>query len=431
MVGENQVRNLFVNATSTNATTALIKAGVALNGAVVNQDGTAAAAGTGFMYSGLKSNGQLVTSDVINPNRVLYAHSVGNAPRELAISTISGITADANTLYQVRIIIQGYGSLSVENEYIKEAFYKSKTGDTAEDIVDGLVKSLARNFSREQPELMGQTFVYPAAGGNVNLPDNAFLKFSKSFSDGTAEQGTLTVTVGATEAGIAVVTLNGVDYDIPVDIGTTGESAADLAAGINALSGYSATAAGAVVTVVSEIPQAETDMTFSGGTATSLAATAATTVPGVDGTAANAQLHIEEKAEWLSQYYVTGKKTRLSFPFIVEAHFTTAPTVTTVKGSEGVATGYHVRNMEYYYKGNRADTFRGAGYPHNFEQSYDSDVSKTYFLVELGYWDESRDEPMKSKKQLTIACETEAAANTIIAQINTALTGTVFSIASL
>lgn len=431
MVGENQVRNLFVVSDDSNVTTATIKAGSAGGGAIVEQDGTAAVADQPFMFTGLKSNGQLVTSDVIDPTRVSYAHSVGFQPRELAITTVSGFSVDVGTLYQIRIIIEGHGSLSVENEYIKEAYYKAVTGDTAEDVVDGLVKSLARNFSREQPELMGQTFTYPDADGNEELPENAFFTFSKSFSDGTAEVATIQVTAAPTSAGLVDITLNGVVYQIPVDVGTANEAAADIAAGLDALSGYSATVSTDTVTVTSEIPQAETDAAAAAGDVASITFIVTTTQQGADGTAANAQLHIEEKSTWLADYYVTGKKTRLSFPFRVEAYATTPVTVTSVEGSEGVATGYHVRNMEYYYKGNRADTFRGAGYPHNFQESYDSVLTNTYFLVELGYWDESRDEPMKSKKQLTIACETEAIANTIIAQINTALTNTSFSISTL
>lgn len=418
MVGENQARNLYVVGTSTNTTIATVAAGANLNAAVLESDGTAAVADKPFLLAVKNGQGELISSDEIDPNKILYAHSVDYVARSVGKASIGGFTVTAGELYQIQIIFQGHGSLSVENEYIKEAFYKAVTGDDAEKVVDGLIKSLARNFSREEPNLLGETFAYVDAGEVThNLPENAFFSFSKGFTTQTID-----VDTAPTADANATVTLDGVDVTVALLDADTDEGAATkIAAAIDAVTGYSASATGTVVTVTTTAPA---NIVYDAGTT-------GTTVT-QDGTAAGAGIVILEKASWLAQYYVTGKKTRLDFPFEVRAYNNSAnPTVVQTKGFEGTATGYHVRNMEYYYKGNRADTFRGAGYPHNFEENYDSVLSQAYYLVEIGYWDESRDEPMKSKKQLTIAAPSAAVADVLIGQINTALTNVPFSIATL
>ena len=321
MQGEIQVRNFYLGgAFPAHATISALRAGTNLDLAALKPDGTAVANNSELVIAVKNNKGGITMSDVINPKRVLYAHSKKTVARVGKTATISAITAIANSLYTVSIPIWGYGSLSVENEYIKEGFYKSKTGDTAENIVDGLVQSLARNFAREQPALSTTTTYTLADASTVEIRDNAVFGFSKT------------------------------------------------------------------------------------------------------GTGAGAALVITEK-NWLPQYYVTGKKTRTQLDFRVEVRFPgdTLPTVTQSVGVEGIGTGYQVRNMEYYLLGNRQDTFRGAGYPHNFEESYDSDVTKSYHLLEIGYYDESRDDPMKSKKQITIAIEALADMNLLIAEVNKSL----------
>lgn len=322
MHGENQVRNLFVVNTSTNTTIPTVRAGANLNGAITQSDGTAAADNEEFVLAVKNNKGEISLSDVINPSRVKSAKFVDKVVRVAQSATISNITAEANKLYQVTVIIAGYGSLSIENEYVKEAFYKSKTGDDAENIVDGLIKSLARNFSREQPS-SNETFNYTDADAVVHkLPKNLGFTFAKT------------------------------------------------------------------------------------------------------GTGASAALVITEDTSWLAKYYVTGKKTRLFQNFTIDAYFPTAPTVTKVQGTEGQGTGYHARNLEEYFLGNRQDSFRGAGYPHNFEAEYDTVLTADYYTLEIEYYDEGRDDPMKSKKQLTILVEGSAitAVNALMAQLTTALT---------
>ena len=60
--------------------------------------------------------------------------------------------------------------------------------------------------------------------------------------------------------------------------------------------------------------------------------------------------------------------------------------------------------MERFLLGERGDTFRTNGYPHNLVgPSLVSTADGKYNLIEISYYDEGRDEAKKSKKQLTIA----------------------------
>jgi hypothetical protein len=430
MIGENQVRNMFVVNTATNSTLANVASGAKVNGAIVSSDGTAAAAGP-FLMAYKNDHSVLTVSDVVVPESVTYAKSIKYAPRVEQYFTISDIVVDANTLYEIRVIFTGYGSLSVEDELTISGFYKSNATDAVEDIVDGLVTNLARNTAKMQQAANG-TFAYVnAAGTTLQLPDNGTLDFIKSNSDAAKETATFTVTTDASAEGECIVTLDGEAYSLPVSIGASNTLAAEeLALNINGIEGYNATSASAVVTVVADIPGVQANASFAAGTATSMACTVATSVQGTAGTDANAQLTIQEKTDWLADYYVTGKKDRLNMDFTVQAQFITPPTIDKNVGDPGHGTGYHVRNMEYYFQGNRGDSMRGAGYPNNFEHTYASVLEDEYFLIELAYFSEGRDDPMKSKKQLTFALPSKSAANKFIADINTSLANTSFSITS-
>jgi hypothetical protein len=428
MIGENQVRNFFVVETSGDYNISEIAGAGKLNGAIVTSNGDNAAPGP-FMLSYKNSKGVLINSDVIVPENVTYAKSIAFAPKVEQFFKIGEITADANTLYEIRVIFVGYGSLSIEDELTLEGFYKSKANDTAEDIIDGLIKNLSKNASKMQQEA-SSFFNYDLANGDtISLPDNNTLEFIKSYSDGTAEETTITVDAVATSSGTATITLNDEEFTLEVTPeATVEEQAEELSFALSEINGYTVSVAGDTITIVSDTAEDESDASFSTGSIDDLAVTVVTTENGVDGTSANAEIIIKEKSSWLSNYYVTGKKDRLWCNFTVQANFTTEPTIVKNVGDSGHGTGYHVRNMEYYFKGNRADTFRGAGYPVNFEEIYDSVLTDEYSIIELAYFDEGRDDPMKSKKQLTIAIPNLTEANTVIGAINTALTNVGYSL---
>lgn len=146
------------------------------------------------------------------------------------------------------------------------------------------------------------------------------------------------------------------------------------------------------------------------------------------GSAASAQLVITERADWTAKYWKVGKKDTLTLPFHV--HVTTsigeAVTAAIVPSSEGIGQGKQIASMEWYLKGERNDFYREAGYPHNFDNTYDSDKAANYNIVEIGYYQEGRDEAKKSLSQITIACKTTGLANNtetnkLVTDLNTIL----------
>lgn len=426
LAGQNQVRQFYLGAKYPGYTTvAALKAGANGDLALLSANGTAIGALKDFVFLHKNNKGTVITSDIVKPKQMLYSRSRAYSAKVLGKVTVSGIAATVNDLYTVEIAIKEMGSLSPEDEYLKKAFYKVVTGNTAENIVDGLVQSLARNFKREEPTLT-TTIAYTLANASVvQIPENPYFAFVKDFSDGTAEVSTITVTAVPTVAGTATVALNGVTISLPLSAGgTTTTAAAEIAATINLIPGYTATSAAAVVTITSQFKRAETDIaTFSAGSATSAAATLATPTPGANGTAANAQLNIVERNLWVQMTYVLGKMTRTMMNWRVNVKADVLPTLTVVNPKPSVGSGYDIADMEWYLKGERNDYMREMGYPHNFTNTYDATFNNTYNTIELGWYEEGRDEAKQSKKSITIAMPVaeKTATNTLIANLNTIL----------
>lgn len=311
LAGQNQVRHMWAGnapaATVTDIAT-LKSAGVANDMVLLGADGAAVAVGEAFKLYIKDALGNVTSSDTIKASNVLDVRSVAYTAAVNKAVTISAITADANSLYTVNIEIQGHGSLSAEDTYLKQGYYKAATGDNAEAIVDGLIDSLNRNFARE----VGST-----ASTNVSFT------FTKT---------------GATTTAALVVT-----------------GKAD-------------------------------DSSFDGD-----------------------------------------KKIQVYNDFTVDISCTTYPTVTvTTAGSKGVGTGHQIVEMEYFLLGERGDTFRTLGYPHNIVgPGLGSVKTGSYDVIEISYFDEGRDEAKKSKKGLTIALPTAAVPNAnvngVIADLNTIL----------
>lgn len=430
ILGEIQVRNVFVPSDYPGHTNMeALQAGANLDLGVFEPDGTAVTSGSNFMVALKNEKGTITLGDVIDPAKVTYARSVRYAAPQPKSFTVSNITAEVNEHYTVEVIVDGYGSLSVEDELLLLGFYKAKTGDDAEDIVDGLVRTLSNNLSRQEPD-NDRTFGYKLKNGTVeNFRGNSCLDVLKITTDGTSEVFTLTITTGAATAGSITLTLDDVEWSIPVPVTTSAGTATAIANYIqNRIPGYTAASSAGVVTVTSQKGLAETNATFAAGSTGAVGAVAVTTA-GVDGT--DFAIRVQENPNFLEDYYITARRDRLQFNFKFNAYFNTVPTVTSIAGNGGSGTGYQVRNLEYYSQGNRQDTFRDLGYPHVFETNYISDLEGEYNFIELGYYDEGRDDPMKSDKQLTIAIESVSEANLIITAINLALTNSPLSITAL
>ena len=311
LAGQNQVRHMYVGdapaATVTSMAT-LKSAGVANDFVLLSADGSAVAAGGDFKLFQKDALGNIISSDTIKTDNVLDVRSVAFTAPTLKKFTISDLTVDVNSLYTVNIEIQGHGSLSPEDTYLKQGFYKAVTGDNQESVVDGLIASLNRNFARE----VGST-----------ASTNKYFTFSKT------------------------------------------------------------------------------------------------------GSGSSAALVIEAKLD--ASQFDADKKIQVYSDFLVDLSATTYPTVTlTEAGSKGVGTGYQIQEMEYYLLGERGDTFRKNGYPHNIVgAALASSAAGTYDVIEISYFDEGRDEAKKSKKSLTIALPTldapNANVNSVISDLNTIL----------
>jgi len=311
LAGQNQVRHMYVGnapaATVTNLAT-LKSAGVANDMVLLGADGAAVAAGKAFKLYVKDALGNITSSDTIKPGNVLDVHSVAYTAATPKAVTISALTVDTNSLYTVNIEIQGHGSLSPEDTYLKQGYYKASAGDDQEAIVDGLIASLNRNFSRE----VGAT-----------ATANRSFTFTKT---GTGASAALVVT-GKLDAN------------------------------------------------------------------------------GFDG----------------------NKKIKVYDDFSVDISCVTYPVVTVTQAfSAGVGTGYQVMEMEFFLLGERGDTYRESGYPHNIVgPGLAATKDGTYDIIEISYFDEGRDEAKKSKKSLTIALPTAAVPNAnvngVIGDLNTIL----------
>ena len=427
VIGQNDLRQMYVGLDyPTHLTLAALKAGTIGDIALLSATGSAVAADTPFKFFQLTADG-IVSSDVVDPANVLYSKSAEYVAPTLGNAVISGITVDANTLYTVETVISDFGSGSGENEYVKKAFHKGITGDTLENIVDGLVRSSARNFSREEPR-KGTTRRYRLkSAAYVDIEENKYFSFEKVTSDGTAEISTITCTQDTDEVGTLLITLDGeyaLTYSFASGVTTTNYIIAVTALINDADVPYSAVATSSTVcTITADNKRAETDLVIAGTAsnyATDTIPTAATTTPGVDGVVFT--FSQTEKAEWADDSFVAGKMDRTNLLFHVDAHFTTLPTITNTKGAEGTGGGKIVASMEWYLKGERNDYMREAGYPHNFNNAYNAVKTSTYSFVEIGYKALGRD-GMRSKKSITIAMPVakETEQNVMITNLNTIL----------
>ena len=113
-------------------------------------------------------------------------------------------------------------------------------------------------------------------------PKELTVVFDEAYTDAIAEVSTITVTAAASAAGNASVSLNGTTVSLPLTASTIAINAAEIAATIDALEGYTAVTDGvSKVTITSLIPGSETNIaTYAAGTATNSAATLATVTNG-------------------------------------------------------------------------------------------------------------------------------------------------------
>lgn len=148
----------------------------------------------------------------------------------------------------------------------------------------------------------------------------------------------------------------------------------------------------------------------------------------ITGTGATTKLVVEE----VPQPWVRGKRQAAPIPFAVN----TVPvnidggqypwgkvTDVTKANTNVVKNGRIVADMEYFYIGERADQFRGVGYPDNFETVYLADPTKEYSFIDIHYfYAGDAEDVQKSKKYITLAIPNDSTytAATLVTDLTTA-----------
>lgn len=127
-----------------------------------------------------------VTAFVAPENQVEY---VGYNGTDGAIDVIN------NNLYEVLLEFKNFGSLSPENRYRKQGFYKSTTSASQQLVAEGMRDSLIRNFSRE-PENNRLLFEVVSSGATTA---------NTGTGDLTVENGSKTVVAATDVDAVAVV----------------------------------------------------------------------------------------------------------------------------------------------------------------------------------------------------------------------------------
>lgn len=95
-----------------------------------------------------------------------------------------------------------------------------------------------------------------------------------------------------------------------------------------------------------------------------------------------------------------------------------------------VKNGKLIADLEYFCMGERADIYRGVGFPNNIPTKYMVDASKEYHVLDIHYaYVGSNESVQKSEKDITIVCADMAELNKIAAAVASATGLTIASLA--
>ena len=183
MFSSNQVRQVLVATTISNSATidtfAEFKTAAVANSLYLG-------AGDGNVYTTVQKNiafktinsdGLVISSDVIDTDKITYLKVLGYSAPVLKVATIDPGTAVNNGVYELRVIFKNWGSLSAENSYVRSAMFKADASATKEEIIDGLILALADNLSKEEPST-GATESVTLFAGATTVPSNPYFTFS-------------------------------------------------------------------------------------------------------------------------------------------------------------------------------------------------------------------------------------------------------------
>lgn len=147
------------------------------------------------------------------------------------------------------------------------------------------------------------------------------------------------------------------------------------------------------------------------------------------------------------QTVVPGKITGKQIEFEVTAkvfdnaainHTNIATNLVTIvsESNPGVGTGAYAVNLEWFAKGYKYEVYRQTGYPADFNTPYYASIAGVYNVIHIKYYDDRISPTVeKQPKVITILIDkvtdvlaNNAATNTILGDIRTALTGTAVSV---
>lgn len=140
--------------------------------------------------------------------------------------------------------------------------------------------------------------------------------------------------------------------------------------------------------------------------------------------------------EEVEQDWVLGTKAQVPVYFDVipgtiidEGEEVTWGKVEDAESAASVNNGKNIADLEYFCMGERADQYRGIGWPNVVPTKYMVDPSKAYHTLDIHYaYVDSNESVQKSEKDITIVCDDPAVLTNIINKVKTA---TGLTIASL
>lgn len=194
----NQVRQLYVvksvenDTNDTNDTTHVLSSDVA--GKASLQFDTA----KNHMYLEYKGADNLMRSDLIDINNILYAKSTKAASMDYKMKS-STIKLDANVNggapaagqdYILRIAFRQYVGMSDEDQYFKYGMVHAYAGMQADEFYKALAQSLAKNFSREVTPLIKIEVHSTATSSKGGFDNDGYMVVTPSTKDNGKQDNT-------------------------------------------------------------------------------------------------------------------------------------------------------------------------------------------------------------------------------------------------
>lgn len=376
------VRDLFIATGYATETTAATFISGASNGevAALKKNGSAAAAKGEDAYVLFKDGqGRVKASDTLKPGQIKSVTKVDPVTVVPAYASfdVSATGLAAGDILEGLVRIQEFGSKSVLDEYPAPFSYTFATGDDADDIAEGLIKSLSFEFSRVE--------------GKHDKYVNNIAGYAKVYT---------------TKAAVVADKANLTDTSV---IWVMEDNKAWIVA--------DKTASTFATICTTEKTDWSTEITA--GTAEYLNANPWFHFVKLDGD--TPKLYIIAKSQPTTDMKLQGYDIKFKVGLRVLDGTTfdeqSTVTVTNVGKVHSPGEGKLIRNLEIFCKGHTGDFYRGMGYPNNFDATYDTDKTVNYYIVNVEFSNAVQDvntlSGHPSQKLLQIACSNSTAATSL------------------